>query len=148
MKQPPFQRSTFSLTHAIMLHMPKTNEHTCTYKWDQSKRNQYIKGRTTQTECYCKFSSTTEYLEMKSIAQRNKIIKLEFSFKIAISPFTVRLLYLLSSKHWYFILNPYCCKWTDIHKGKKCLYCKTGFYSLLLKNAGSRDSRSAYFLLM
>ena len=39
-----------------------------------------MKGKTTRKESYCKFLATKEYLEMKSIAQRNRILKLEFSF--------------------------------------------------------------------
>ena len=40
----------------------------------------FMKGKTTQRECYFKFEATNEYLETKNKAQRSKTLKLEFSF--------------------------------------------------------------------
>ena len=57
-------------------------------------------------------------ISRQNFGKKGHYVRLEFNFQIRIFLFSVLLLDSLS-KHWYSILNPYCCQLTKLHKGQK-----------------------------
>ena len=78
---PPPPRSNFSLTHAIILHMRKTNLHRYAHSEEEREGRKYywINEKTTCNEFYCKVLSTTEYFDESATERKPKELNLFFS---------------------------------------------------------------------